>query len=847
MKKYKPILFNFIKVLYFVAVFIVACIFATNIFSQGTDDMTAEMGVPTLPVINIRMGDLDINYMYGYTGEMECAYMRDSLSVIGADRKLEYSINTYGNRVRNITFEVRNINGDRLIENTEILNYTTVGDYLNGQITVKDLISSDEEYMMVFVLELDGGVFARYYSRLIWAENLHVEEKLSFVDDFCRKTFDKEAATELAKYMETNSSGDNSSFHSVNIHSNFKQLTWGDLDVELINNPRIMINDLTASTGYFIVNYQIQVEEESGKATCNVTEYYRIRYTSDRIYLLNWERECDQIFDENNTVYSGNQIELGITGSEIEIAQSDGGNIFAFVDEGKLISVNASEGKVARIFSFYTDDLRDLRVNNRNHDIHILNVDENGNVIFLVYGYMNRGSHEGKVGLALYEYNSNTNTTEEKAFVKYNKAPSLLRKDISQLSYVDREGNVYFMQERAIYKIDTENKALSVMASNLQDDSFKVSDSGKMVVWQNEGDVYSCTRLRLMNLTTGISEDIKVGYGEYIIPLGFINEDLAYGLAKTKDVKQDLGGATVFPIYKLIIRNDHGETLKEYSQPDSYIMDYRIENGQLYLDRAKYNDKTGLYEAISPDQIMSATQAESENNHINMVVTENLETICQIAMKDEIDKDSIIHQTPRDIIFEDNRELVRNAVEPDEIYYVYGLHGYMTNFFSVGNAVNYAYDISGMVIDKDGQYVWKKTNRATKNQIMAITEPEVEQGELAVAECIDAMLRFEGITTNSRILLAQGQSAQDILENNMSDKTILNLTGCNLDTVLYYVNQDIPVLTILNDSSAMLITGFNDSQVVLFDPTKGELRKENSTDVDNNLRKNGYRFITYIK
>ena len=45
----------------------------------------------------------------------------------------------------------------------------------------------------------------------------------------------------------------------------------------------------------------------------------------------------------------------------------------------------------------------------------------------------------------------------------------------------------------------------------------------------------------------------------------------------------------------------------------------------------------------------------------------------------------------------------------------------------------------------------------------------------------------------------------------------------------------------------MLITGFNETEVVLFDPVKGELRKENFTDVDNLLKTNGYRFITYIK
>ena len=130
---------------------------------------------------------------------------------------------------------------------------------------------------------------------------------------------------------------------------------------------------------------------------------------------------------------------------------------------------------------------------------------------------------------------------------------------------------------------------------------------------------------------------------------------------------------------------------------------------------------------------------------------------------------------------------------------------------------------------------------------MAISEPEKTEPEESLAACIDCMLRFEGVTTNSGILLAQGQNAYQIISGFLDSANVLNLAGCNLNAVLYYVNMDIPVLAINNDGTSYLITGFNDSQIVLYDPTAGELRKESITDMDNEFRASGYRFITYSR
>ena len=75
--------------------------------------------------------------------------------------------------------------------------------------------------MLVILLENENGQTLRYYTRIIRADGYPVKEHLEFVKDFHEKTFDKEAAKSITKYLESNAEGDNSTFHKVNIHSSF--------------------------------------------------------------------------------------------------------------------------------------------------------------------------------------------------------------------------------------------------------------------------------------------------------------------------------------------------------------------------------------------------------------------------------------------------------------------------------------------------------------------------------------------------------------------------------------------------------------------------------------------------
>lgn len=831
-------------------IFAVALMILSTVMNQGNTDMTTEMGEAAYPVLSMSVGMHRVGSLHGYAQAMDCAYLRDNLQPVGADRKINVQMETYGRKIREIGFEVRSLDGERLVESTQVTDYTQKDDEITFEITLKDLIAENTEYMLVFLITPQEDAPIRYYSRIILSDALHIREKLDYITDFHKRTMDKEAAAELTKYLESNAEGDNTTFHKVTIHSSFHQVTWGDLAVREETEPIVTIKELTEQTGSFTLEYAASVTNGKQTDFYRIREYYRIRYTPDRMYLLDFERTMEQVFDENADVYVNDKIVLGITGDQVALQESAGGNVFTFTVADKLYSYNVTDNKLARVFSFYgnTEGLKDKRSAYDRHDIRVLSVDETGNILFLVYGYMNRGRHEGCVGVAIYAYNSVTNTVEEMAYIPYDRSYELLKTDIEKLSYMSRMGIYYFMLNDSVYAVDVRSVSVQTLVTGLKDGSYHVSESNKMLVWQEGDDIYAAKDLILMNLNTQVQARIPAGSGEYISVVGFMDEDLIYGLARKRDIRENRTGITTFPMYCLKIQSDSGNVLKTYRKEGVYVVDSEITENQLTLSRVVYDEETESYRPTTEDHIMNTEEIKTGSNSLLFVVTETYETICQIAVKDEIDSKTLLHLTPKEVLFEGSRSVGELLTgEAEEKFYVYGKDGIENSYENPGKAVELAYRNAAVVVDDDGDYIWRRETRSARNQIMAITENEATETKSSLAVCLDTILKYEGISRNTQTQLNRGDTVFDILSNDLQNYTIMDLSGCSLDAVLYYVNKDIPVLAMLTDGNAVLITGFNELNIVVMDPVAGTLEKRGMNDSTEWLLENGNQFITYIR
>lgn len=835
-----------IKLAVFMAAFVTALLIVGRLMNQGHDNLTMEMAPATLPVVSMEMNGVSYNQLHGYKSVMDVSFQRDTITALGERRNTDFRIDTYGRSVDGITIEVRSADGSRLIENTELLDYTQRGNVIRGSIALKDLIDKDVEYSLSILLDSEGEKIY-YYTRVVWSDSMYVAEKLEYVLDFHNRLYDREAARELTKYLESNSRlEDNSSFHTVNIHSSFRQITWGELPVEEVSVPVVQLTDVANQTASFLVDYIVSTSANGRDYTYyQVQEHYRIRYTLERIYLLNYERTMTQIPDIENMCVN-DKILLGITATDIPMVESEDGNIVVFEVADQLFSYNIVSNKIAVIFSFYDRDNADARTLYAQHDTKILNVDEGGNVQFAVYGYMNRGRHEGEVGIQLYNYDSGLNTLEETVYIPYDKTFSVLSAEMEQLLYLNREQELYLEIDQIIYEINLTEKTYYPLIRVNQDGSVHMSDNHKIVVWTESDDIYQSHNLNIRNLSNGTENTIEVGRDEVVYPLGFMEEDVIYGVAKQEDIVEDNSGGAFLPMYKICISSSDGRLLKEYSQAGIYITGCRVEDNQLILDRMERLE-SGEYRETAQDHIMNNAESESSRNVIVTADIDIYERYVEIQLRDEIDSRSLKILTPKEVVFEGGRELNLPEVEKRERYYVYGPYGVSGIFTSPAGAVNLAYEISGVVVDESGECIWMRGNRVIRNQIMAIKEASVTETKDSLAVCLDTIFKFEGLVRNSEYLLGQGYTVMEILEDNLEDARILDLKGCNLDALLYYTNRDIPVLALLENGEAVLVTGFNEYNVVIMEPSTGTLYKKGMNDSTEWFEENGNCFITYVR
>lgn len=828
-------------------VFIAALLAISLIANQGNNDLTVEMGEATYPLVYMEKDGICYNTLHGYSKAMNTAFQKDTITVLDEGRSVDARIDTYGRSVEKIRYEVRNVDGTRLIEDGEIQDYEQNGEQVRIHFSLKDLIESDTQYCLVFLLSTDGAEDIRYYTGIVWPKEYYVAEKLEFVRYFHELTFQDTPSRELSKYLESNAEGDNSTFSKVDIHSSLSQVCWGELEMEKLSEPVPSITDIDAQTARITQEYFVSTGSGSSKRTHRVKEYYRIRYTTDRVYLLEFERTMEQVLDSEKPGFVDNKLDLGVVDPETTFTESEDGNILVFENQGRLFSYNVTDNKCAVLFSFFDRENGDPRTLYNRHAIKILNVDEAGNIDFAVYGYMNRGRHEGDVGIQLYYYNATVNTLEEVIYIPYDKAADVLMCELKDFLYMNRENSLFFALDGSVYAVDLQEKAYSVLTEDVNDGALQVSKNGKMAVWQKGQDLYSCQELELMDLSSGNRLNITAAAEEYILPLGFIEEDLVYGLAERKDIYRDSAGKTVFPMYVVYIQNGAGEVLKEYRQPSTYITGCNITGNQVVLFRME-RDEEGRYSRIQDDQIMNSESESTGKNVMEVINAGVYEKQVRIVLKNKVDVKGLKVLTPKEVLFEGGRELYFEEKDSHRNrYYVYGFDGAEWIYMNPANAINTAYEMAGVVTGDRGECIFRKGSRSGRNQIMAIGAENVTEEKNSVAVCLDTILEFNGVVRNTQLQLQQGESVPQILQGALPDYQVLDLTGCSLDAVLFYVNRDIPVMALQADGSAVLITGFNELQIVIMDPISGTLYKKGIHEAADWFEQNGNYFITYYR
>jgi hypothetical protein len=840
----KKIIRKIVMILVFIAA-IIGFGFTTN---QTNEDLTTTMAAATLPTITFYYQDVEMNELHGYVNEMDITKMRDSILPIGDDRNVTLVVNTYGGQMDSVSYEIRSMDGQRLVADAELTDFERTGNLASISFEVQNLLEKEQEYMMVLTVS-DGSRDIYYYTRIMQTSDCYVDECLEFAMTFHDYTFREDAGDFIPTYMDP-ATGDATTLNYVDLTCTLKQITWADFEGTVLGDVVASFKEINASYNVVVLKYMMTSINDLGEVEYyNIEEYYRLRETETRMYVLNFERTMNQIFYKENTFLTeSGRIQLGIRDTDVEYRFNEAGDVIAFVQEGELWCYNVSTNELAQVFSFRSLEGIDARENWSGHDISIVRLDEAGSVDFIVSGYMNRGEHEGEVGVGVYHYDGISHTVEEEIFIPVDQSYQILKAELGQLLYENDQDELYLMMDGDVYLINLQTQTADRIISELKDGCYAISASGRYLAWVESDSQYTSSEIRLMDMTNGSVYEITESQDSYLRPLYFIDNDLIYGLVKKEDLSMDAAGNTESPMYALKIMNtseDGHDIIKTYEPVDSYISSITLEEHTILVNLVKEVD--GQYVANGDDSIMNR-EAESEDNvYITTIVTDARETQVQIALGKTVRTDKTKLITFQTLLTDEEHTLSLDTDSEKERFYVYVKGEVRLATDSISEAILLANKQLGIVVDTSQQYIWMRAHKTNCQAFSGLAPYDTDADADSIVQCVSAMLMREDSGISVEELVEAGQTPKEVLENTLKDAIVLDLTGCTAEEIIYYVSSGSPVFAMTGADSAVLVIGYSSTYLYYYNPESGKKESVNMDDAVEWFADAGNIFFSYLK
>ena len=835
-----------IKPIVLIVVFIAALITFCITTNKGNKDMTTKQADATLPVMSFNLDKIKINTLHGYTTEMDPTKMRDCVIPISDDRKLSLSISTYGMAVDRISYKIRSMDGKRLVADDEISSFSNKDNTIQADISMPNVMDENTEYLLVFTIT-SGQDNVYYYSRIMQTDGKAAAKVVEFAKKFHDETFIKDDKSFFTTYMET-TIGDRNTLAYVDLTSTVSQITWGSMAAAQYTNPVIALKEINDSYDVVTIDYVMSCVDGKGETEYyNVREYFRLRQTESRMYVLNYERTANQIFNsENSFISDSGSVMLGIRSSEAEYRANEAGSVICFVQEGDLYSYDINNGMIIKVFSFRDAEGIDERENWNHHDIKIVSVDEAGSIDFVVYGYMNRGTHEGEVGTGVYHYDGLAHTIDEEAFIPSKTSYEVLKAEMGKMLYLNEKNEFYLMMDDSLYRINLGSMSVKKVVEGLSTGSYCASESNRYFAWVDSANQYSSNTIKVMDLKSGKTFEVKKGDDQYLRPLGFIGEDFIYGQANAADVVSDAAGNTTFPMNGLIILDTSDQSeLKTYTPSGGYVETISVDGYTVTIDLIAQNN--GVYAEIGQDTIMNREADSKQKIALDTSQSDTKLTVSAISIAGGKKPDKLkqltaqmtinSHDTAVDLKFDDN------TVH----FYVYAKGDVIFASDNISDAIKQANDSMGVVIDSNQQYVWMRARKNAVNAFANIACNEIDKDADSVVKSVSAMLTYNDVTVSVSELIGAGSSAVDVLKNNLPDKEILDLQGVSSEDIIFYISQGNPVFAMTRNTSAVLVTGYSSNGALyIYNPDNGATTSMSYEDADRMFYNGGLHFITYM-
>lgn len=833
------------KGIFLVVVFVAALYFfgrrlETDIRDAGTEVSMQEETFPTLQIVS--QGQT-VNTLYGYAAPMEADVVRESMTPLGAGRNISLLLEGTGSRLTKISYEIL----DK--ESGEVYDADTIHAVSEGQEQVDITFGFNFKTSTEYILDLkgisDSGREIHYYTRLkYYADDSHLTEKLAFVHSFHKKTFKKSRMQDLERYLEPDSDNANATLATVDITSGSDLVTWAGMSPEVISDEYITIKEYNMETACVQYNYFVKAKSSSGTEIYHIKEFYRVRHASGQDYLLNFRRTMEAQFDPAQAGKRSSQLKLGITGdTDGQLISSRDEKKLYFARGGTLYCYDMEGGDIQTVYSVFSEKAS-YRI--RAYDeqgIRLLKLDEEGTLYFCVYGYFPRGTYEGDVAVVLYEYRED-GELHEMVYMPIGSTYQQMKEDFEDYGYVSPRGIYYFTMANTVYAYNMSGKRLEKIAEKTKNSTFMTMKSANCYVWSSSLSKGYGESITIFDLENDEKQVIyRPDENTWIRLLGVIEENVVYGYVKKEDITRNRDGSRIIPCYELCIANTKGEVLKRFSRKGRYIKNTVSKGNVINITLCK--KRGGDYVDAGRDSILNQTGTVTSHFGYSSRVTSKSLTEWYIYFPSSFEMKKIPELLGASPTYRTSGRTVRLEQPQTAGYYIYAGGEITSSFENPASAIREADRQMGVVVSTDHQVVWERSGSFLQNSIGGLEAVRSGNGISDKAACAYMVLMQKHASVTLKELEKSGKPVYNMLAEHM--ERAMNLKGCTLDQVLYFVSSGKPVIAALGDERMVVISGYTTTKLYILDPSTGKEKTVNRSEYERIFKNAGNRFVSYMK
>lgn len=803
---------------------------------------TVEMVEESYPYMQIQTQGHTINTLYGYSAPLESNIVRESVTPLDSGKQITLLISNARSRLINLEYSIIDKESDE-VYGTGAVN--AIGEKQRKvNIAFDYSFKTSTEYILDIKATSDQGKTIHYYTRLkFYLDESNLDKKLAFAEQFHKDTFTKSKEERLGRYLEPDSTNRNTSLSYVDITSSSSLVTWAEMSPKIISDELVTVKEYNMETACIQYNYFVQAATASGDETYHIKEFYRVRHASGQNYLLNFERSMETVFDVSVASSKLSQLKLGITeDNHGKMLSNKKENKLYFAREGTLYEYDMEENEVKKIYSSFSDKASYAYKAYNEQAIRLLKVDDKDNLYFCAYGYFPRGRYEGDVAIVLYEYTSEGELVEM-VYMPMNTTYQQLKEDFEEYGYVSSRGIYYFTVANTVYAYNMTAKRLEKIAENVKENSFMTMEGVNCYTWSSSLSTGYGESITIYNLETDEKEMIyRPDKKSYVKLLGVIEDNMVYGFVRQSDIGKMADGTKVTPCYELYITSTTGEVKRKYSVKGQYIQKVSCNGNVINMTLCKKQKK--VYTKSGEDTILNNNEKESEKfSYTSRVTTKSLtEWYIRFPSSFAMNEKPVWGDTLTTLTT--SERYVRLEQPKIAKYYVYAGGQIVASFESEAKAIREADNRMGVVVSSNHQVVWERSGAFLQNAIGGLNLTKAENGVSNLSACVHMLLKANHYDVAAKSLVGKDQMPYEVLARYVQRP--MNLKGCTLEEILYFVSGNKPVIAMTGARTAVVIGGYTTTQLTLYNPASGKKETVSRSAYEKIFKDAGNHFISYM-